>query len=597
MKRLVCSRFDSNIPNAAKIKKHKVNFTNPRVIKESNYYCLATDGNEVFNGKRMSLDSFFQWFSDKNETLLVLTDKEASLLVRWANIFEVKLVSFESSFPIFTDIRFNPNLEKSFVLLEKHLSYIKRIGLNSNRINSELIMKSGKTIKRKFGNKTNYDVMFAHAYLPPYQEVFRFCEFRKDRMIIALDFNSMFASCMEGQYLDPEEVYYEQVHSSSAEKSYPPGLYHVVLKRPRSAFFAEYHPFKYTQLGLSLHFDTEQSCEIETQLFHFELEVFKEYFEEVYIFSVLRSSRLKGHPLYTKSRRLYSLRMKAKRKNKLELEKLYKLQLAMLHSVTNKKSYKKVVCESYSELLNLLNVEYSLTLHKEQPLLMNSSPLLKKIGLKNNNDKLVGSFIDLNSSETIFSFSSQVIAKSRLKVFQTLVELKKFNDLDICYINTDSIHISIPRDSYHCFMERYAEMLGDDIGKLKVQAMAGQAIWFDIGHYFLLENANIVKWANSGLNHKGNKNPHLGFRERYRKLKVNNRSTILKEKVTFLSSLSYKKNLPKNIDMNLDKIDYQRFKISEIASFDQASLRIMKERQKSFAVKKQYFDFLRAHYV
>ena len=231
----------------------------------------------------------------------------------------------------------------------------------------------------------SYDEVFAHAYIPPYQEVYKLFDFRRDRAIIALDFNSMFADCMSGEFLDPSAVYFEKINATFKGQSWSKeiGLYHVILKRPHSKFFQNYHPFKYTQLGLSLKFKANDTSEVETQLFDFELDYYRKFFDEVHILSALRSKSSMGHPLYNESKRLYRLRTRAEKANKSSLARSYKLQLAMLHSATNRRVEKKIRYKSFSNLLSLLNKELCLTINEGVPYLIKSSPLLKKVKVIN----------------------------------------------------------------------------------------------------------------------------------------------------------------------------------------------------------------------
>ena len=595
MNRLVCSRFDRKIPNYFDLKKDLIHLSARRKKNMQDYYCIATNGYEIFDGEKYTLEQFFKKNLASRKTLLVLTDKEVFHLTRWCQSFGLKVFSFESIFPIFDNVKFTPNIKTNYRTLKHRLAYARKIGLIHGSLTSTLSRRIEKIVIRKIKNKTSYDEIFAHAYIPPYQEVFRLFDFREKRSIISLDFNSMFADCMAGEFLDPESIYHEKIDSTLKKSNKPIeiGLYHVVLKRPNSKFFQEYHPFKYTQLGLSLKFKAENTSEIETQLFNFELDYFKRFFEEVYILSALRAKNVLGHPLYSESKRLYRLRTRAIKANKPFLAKSYKLQLAMLHSATNRRVEKKFTFDSFEEFLSTINKELHLTLDKHIPYLINSSPLLKKIKITNTNKETTASQWDLNSSESIYSFSSQILSKSRLKIFQTLEAFNNFEDIDICYINTDSIHISIPASRQKDFFKTYDHFIGSEMGKLKVQCIADKAAWFDVGHYYLLKDGEVIQWANVGLNHKGNTHPFLDYREKYNRVRIDDSIALAKGKITFMSSLSFKKRLLQQEIGDSKFVNYQRFSVDEIDGFDNAMLSILKEKQTSYSLKKQLYDLLR----
>ncbi|MCG7644330.1 hypothetical protein MHM87_01875 [Alteromonas sp. Cnat3-28] len=594
MNRLICSRFDRKIPNVSNIngKTVDLNFKSQRKVEE--FYCLATDGEQVYDEKTSDFESFFKKNQGCEKTFLVLTDKEVIQLLRWSQHFNVKVLSFESLFPIFDNIKYYSNLKLRFNSLKHRLEYVRKIGLTSGSIKSTVSRKSESIIRRKCRYKSSYDEVFAHAYIPPYQEVYKLFDFRRDRAIIALDFNSMFADCMSGEFLDPSAVYFEKINATFKGQSWSKeiGLYHVILKRPHSKFFQNYHPFKYTQLGLSLKFKANDTSEVETQLFDFELDYYRKFFDEVHILSALRSKSSMGHPLYNESKRLYRLRTRAEKANKSSLARSYKLQLAMLHSATNRRVEKKIRYKSFSNLLSLLNEELCLTINEEVPYLIKSSPLLKKVKVIDEDKEKSGLTWDLNNSKTIYSFSSQVLARSRLKMFKLLEALLDFEGLDICYVNTDSVHVSIPAVSQNNFFKRYSNLIGSELGKLKIQSIADKAAWLDVGHYYLFKGGDVVQWSNIGLNHKGNNDPFLRFREKYSRVKLDNGVTTTKSKVTFMSSLSYKKRLSK-YEIGCSKtIDYLRFSADEINGFDNATLTILKEKQAAKAVKRELFNLL-----
>lgn len=79
--------------------------------------------------------------------------------------------------------------------------------------------------------------------------------------------------------------------------------------------------------------------------------------------------------------------------------------------------------------------------------------IIKKVKVINEDKEKSGLTWDLNNSKTIYSFSSQVLARSRLKMFKLLEALLDFEGLDICYVNTDSVHVSIPAVSQNNFLK------------------------------------------------------------------------------------------------------------------------------------------------
>jgi hypothetical protein len=105
--------------------------------------------------------------------------------------------------------------------------------------------------------------------------------------------------------------------------------------------------------------------------------------------------------------------------------------------------------------------------------------------------------------------SAQVVANARLKMLQTLQCFLSDRSVELCYTNVDSIHLSIQRDEVDAFFKKHCEMFSEDVGALKVEAIADQGYWFDVGRYWLKKDGKVVLFKNKGFNHQSASNPFV----------------------------------------------------------------------------------------
>lgn len=106
----------------------------------------------------------------------------------------------------------------------------------------------------------------------------------------------------------------------------------------------------------------------------------------------------------------------------------------------------------------------------------------------------------IDDPHNIHSLYYEVIAKARVRLLKLIERLSSFPDIQICYCNIDSIHISIPTDSEPDFKKQTSNLIGVKLGDLKIEAIGRKGIWLEPGRYWIYdEHNNIVKHANIGF--------------------------------------------------------------------------------------------------
>ena len=162
----------------------------------------------------------------------------------------------------------------------------------------------------------------------------------------------------------------------------------------------------------------------------------------------------------------------------------------------------------------------------------------------------------------IYSLYSLVIANSRVKMMKTIELFQKFSELEVCYTNVDSIHVSIPKDKFKQF-KQYLEdnkLIGEELGRLKIENISQHGVWFFPGRYWLYDNDHIVQFKNVNLNSK-DKNNLLSSQKRI---------TFGVNAGEFVIPLFYKQSINDTCYLRkvLEENNFRRKQISEIVNFE-----------------------------
>ncbi|EGU0150144.1 hypothetical protein JFQ72_004390 [Vibrio parahaemolyticus] len=556
---------------------------------------ISCNGHVIYDGQYcIPLEEFMFNNKDSKYLHMVLTDRELLNAKEFAVRYNVKVCSIESYYPFLSDIKYSNDLEINLDNLIKSLRYAKSLGFRNQSFSKVVTQDFRSTLLNKLFMKSEFDSKFYFSYSVPYQEVFRFLETRKDRTVVALDFNSMFASCLQGEFIDPKRLEFVSIKALYDGKKLSQGIYKVVLRNPTTSFIRNYHLFRITKDFKSYAFSLSGINEIEAILHKEEVEYYHNHFSTIWIDSGYVSQSSMGHPLYKKSTELYKKRLRSKNLGKKTLEKKYKLELAMLHSITNSKSFKSKEFRNLKDVSTFLKREFDLDIDFSKEISVKRFFKSSHFFLNRSSQGFTLRYVDIYSKITAYSLSSQVMAKVRLKMLTLLEELLRLDKIELCYINTDCVHVSFPKNSEKEFWEKTQHLVGDELGKLKVEAVADSGYWFDVGRYFLYEKGKVIKFSNSGLNHRGNTKPFLLTKPMVMHYKSNIFSHVTKVHSHFSNLLTYRKKL----DQMSECSDFTRFTALQILeSTSQVSI-VQQERENSSAIKiKTYLSLMKSNHV
>lgn len=594
MKKIVCGKFD-NIINfehilKRKYKKVRIGSINPNKLEKVNYSLIATDGNNIlFDDKIFNIRDFFLIHDDlllKN--LIVLTFKERELILEESVDFNIEVKVFEKLFPIFDNIKYNSNIYINYEILSSSMMEVEKMNFKGKSLSDHLSKKYLYQIERKLRFKNTMDSCFFFAYKGGYQEVFKLKEEREDRIVIAMDFNSMYPHSMLGEFVNPKEIKYKYFENENNQdiSSLHYGLYHIIFKKPKDSFFKNFHPFKYTKFFQSFDFSLEDNHEIELLLFKNELEYYSKFFSYVKIIEGFFSKETIIHPLKNKVMELYNDRIRYKYEANHLMANLTKFKLITLHSASNPKKYKKKWFNSKENLKEYLKKYYMVNIPEDDTdtIYIKNQENFKTFKYKN---KYLTSFINYSNFESIYCLSSQIIANSRLKMISTIEEFLQFDSLEICYCNIDSIHISIQKNKYQDFMNKYEYLLSKKLGDLKIEYIANKGYWFDIGRYWLIKDSKDIKFKNVIFNRKGNNSLFLKNTKLKYVVKNNFFNYVKIAYKNVYSSFSYNKKLDY---LEIDNINFKRYNFTEIENLFVANQTKNKEALKSKKIKVDLFN-------
>ncbi|ELP3325816.1 MULTISPECIES: hypothetical protein [Vibrio] len=556
---------------------------------------ISSNGHVIYNGQYCIPSEEFMYNNKDSECLhMVLTDRELLNIKEFAVRYNVRVCSIESYYPFFSYIKYSNDLEINLDNLINSLHYAKSLGLQNHSFSKVVTQGFRNTLVNKLYMKNEFDSKFYFAYSEPYQEVFRFLEARKNRTIVALDFNSMFASCLKGDFIDPKHLEFVSIKAAYDGNELSEGIYKVALRNPKSSFIRSYHLFRLTKDFKKYAFSLSGINEIEATLHKEEIEYYHKHFSTIWIDSGYISKTTIGHPLYKKSTDLYKKRLRSKNLGKKTLEKKYKLELAMLHSITNSKSFKSREFRNLNEVSTFLRKEFGIDLDFSKEASVKNFFKRSHFSLNRNSKGFTLRYVDIYSKVSAYSLSSQVMAKVRLKMLTLLEELLRIDKIELCYINTDCVHVSFPKDSEKDFWEKTQHLVGGELGKLKVEAIADSGYWFDVGRYFLFDKGKVVKFSNSGLNHRGNTKPFLLTKPMVMHYKSSTFSHVTKVYSHFSNLLTYSKKLVQKNGYS----DYARFTAAQILEPTSLALLEQEERENSSVIKLEtYHSLMKSNHI
>jgi hypothetical protein len=548
---------------------------------------IGTDGKSIVaQDKVLLIEQFFSTCS-KKKNYLVGTLREYEAMLPYICRTSIHISVMEREFPIFDDIKYftNPAQNKRQVVAKYDL--LKKYGIFDKSLASALLPKHKKKFFRSISSRNHIDSYFGLADNTPYREVFAMSEERSERSVIALDVNSMFLHCMKKPFGKPSSLRrvknVEEINFSNP----PSGLYRTFLSKPKTNFIKKYHPFKMKQDMDDYNFEFTDDEEVEAYISSEEYIFYKRHFHNVNVVECFIFDKLIEHPLLKSGLKTFHKKQKAPKGPR---KSLLKQELVYLHSVSNSKQFKYKNFNKIDDLVNALTRLFSI---KNKP--KNNSDLNRliskgqtKFRIQQNAGGFQLIYRDIYSPKIVSSFGYEIVSRSRLFMMNTLEQLSAFRDIDICYVNVDSVHVSIQETDKANFFDTFADSISDkELGKLKIEGIAENACWLGLGHYYLFSDNTLVKFKSGMTKSPGCNSPVQNKRVVKSIVKERQINFVSSRTIHVENTFSYKKNTVidskfikherMNLDLLLDDVERTSFICTEIAKSKPIKLKLLAE--------------------
>ena len=570
----------------------RVGSKNPNSLKFESYLVISANRKFVyFDSKYYDKDEFFEHAKSMLiKCFMVLTEKEKNLLIELSVSYGIKIVAFEECYPIFESIRYVDYLPDNINEVNKRLNNIRHLGLKGRSAYHWFSTLFRYKQERVVRIKCELDNILYFSCHSPYQEVFKFKEERANRIIYALDFNSMYADCMMGNFADPKNLNYKSyIGAAISIEGVPDGFYRVKLCEAKNTFFLKFHPFKYAKSLKSYSFELTEGDSVEVFLPKKELLFYGKYFARIELIEGIASGSSIAHPLVKEVEKLHATKNLFPSTH--HRAKLSKLAITVASSVSNPRRYTsrnyKCLDSVIADAEKIYSIKFDPKLTVEQRIdLLVSNGRLRLI------EKATGEFsvkfFCNDGKESLYSIYSTMVSNSRVKIISLIERLLLIDSVEICYSNVDSLHISIDIKNSGEFESAIKEHLTSDIGGLKIEAIADRGYWFDLGRYWLFKGQQVVKHSNFIFNTGLSNNPYVDTRVFK---KVNNicgfkyTSTF---RVKLEDTFSYKKKLSCG-PVGIDNVNFRRYYLDDVITASVASSSMYREKICSYHYKSSLF--------
>lgn len=593
---IVCGKLDNCISFATGKSElseaRRIVSDNPNKASEVAYIPISTNGTQIlYQGGIVDADDFLNEVSRvEGRRVIVLTRKEHILILDKVALRNVRISVLEVDYPIFPEVRHSPSLRVNLDILNRFLRKIRSLGLIGGSFARDQSLRNLHAVARKLRFKNGLDRNFFFAYKDGYQEVFKLKEERADRVVIALDFNSMFADCMRGEFCVPRSVRYRTfVSGDVAPDGLDEGIYRVVLRGAKDGFFLDKHPFLYKRLGKSYRFVLAPGDSVEAVLFNNEIEYYAGFFHEIEVKEGFCSGKTMQHPLIGKAGALYESRRYYRSRGDAVMENYCKTSLQMMHSSTNRRIYKKKRFDSLHCVLNFLSSEFQLNFDEGSTLtdIHRFFRHNKYFNLHKSGRYLELTYLHIDADSLLFSLSAKIVANARIKVMKAIERFLDHDSVEICYSNIDSIHVSVKKSEAESFIDRHKDLISDEIGCFKIQAFADQGYWFDVGRYWLKKDGEVVLFKNKKFNFKGAGSEFVSKRKVFVLSKSDAFSQLGYRIAQLENSFSYSKRVKTGVTE--ETVEFERYTYPEVECPEAADVTEANEMMKSKKLKVELF--------
>jgi hypothetical protein len=533
------------------------------------WYCLSADSDFLCNEK--GLLPLTSYIFDDGKIPLTLTRREADLIAV-NNPGKRPPDVLEEIYPWLPKKKYLANAEKGYKLLTSVLKqYAKHFISPTNYCNQKW-----NTVCNSLRMVSSLETRYYSAWHLPIQDAFILEECRPNRAVISIDFNSMYAFCMQGTFPDPGAfrvlTFNRELKSNELISI---GLYRCKLSGKRTDFIRKYNPFRSFFSGRYL--GTSLECEISVDLNEFEIEFFKKHFEKIYIEDAIVTDKTIAHPLALEARRSFSRRKNYTSQENKELADREKFFMTLMASSTNRPNKYIKKFAKFEFALDFIKDHFGIWPSQSEPVAAVEKWLSgkKSVAIFQHDQNIAVSMPILYDGSACFSLSQRIIAKSRITMLEKMEHIINYTpSIEICYCNIDSIHLSIPSNELTEVLQKLEPNLTDKMGDFKVKTITSYGLWLEPGRYWLYSNNTINKFKNKGVS--DGINPFKEYKIYIVNHNIDDLHIPVKTSISIANTLSDAKGLTQDLATNLYRQSHP--KISKNIDFKQVLSQLKQNR-------------------
>ena len=356
------------------------------------------------------------------------------------------------------------------------------------------------TICNSVRAKNDLDARFYTAWHLPIQDAFVLEETRPDRTVIALDFNGMYASCMQQPFPRPSALRLARFDRDVEPDEYLPiGLYRCVLKTPTTDFIQKYNPFRSFFSGRQLQATLTEPIEID--LNEFEVHFFRKHFMQVHLVDAVICDQSIAHPLAREVLRSFARRRHYQAQGNKPLADREKYLSTLMSSCSQRPNRSRFHFAS-SEAASLhLSAKYGIRPNKDEPdsASENWRDGRKGVVVADTADGLFVEAPETQDGSACFIFNQRIVARARIELLEMMETISVIvPGVEICYANIDSIHFSVPTVKLGDTLEHLRDQASEELGSFKIEAVTQHGLWLEPGRYWLYAD-NVEKFKNRSV--------------------------------------------------------------------------------------------------
>lgn len=435
-------------------------------------------------------------YEDHSENRFVTLTRKESDLIALANPGKRPPQVLEQIYPWLPSQQFRDNSELNYRTLKLILNRYEKHLITPG----EFCGQKWNTICNSVRRKTEHDARFFLAWHLPIQDAYVLEETRPDRRVVALDYNSMYASCMQQGFPKPSTMVQVSLNRDAVDgEALLCGLYRCVLHPPASEFIRRYNPFRTFFAGRYLAAALEEPLTLD--LNEFEVEFFLRHFTRIELVDAVVSEQCISHPLARDVRRSYARRRHYIAHGNKALADREKLMMTYLSTAAQRPRMLRHNFSSWAVAKEHLRDTYGL-IQEDASLECISTRWLdgrKGIRVQNTPEFTIIQAPDLFGGSACFEFNQRIVARSRTILLGMMERITQAaSDVEICYTNMDSIHFSLPAVDLKSTLKFLRSQANDQLGSFKIEAVTRCGLWLEPGRYWLFSKT-VERFRNHGI--------------------------------------------------------------------------------------------------